>query len=78
LGFCFLPTADGYPPESFYQGENNLKQRISPGGFIAGFSRKEVPCGDSCSKYIGVIRCDQGVMSEKAKYPYSDCKELCP
>ncbi len=77
-GFCYLPTSTGYHALSFYEGENNYKQRISRGGFIAGFSRKEVACGDSCSKYIGVIRCDHGVMSEKSKFPFSDCKELCP
>jgi hypothetical protein len=76
--FCKLPIESGYPPASYYEGENNYKQRITPGGFVAGFSRNQVACGDSCSKYIGIIRCDQGVMSEKTRFPYSDCTEMCP
>lgn len=76
ISFCYLPTKNGYPAASFYQSA--LKQRISPGGFVTAFSRKTVACGDSCSKYMGVIRCDLGVMSDKTKYRYTDCVETCP
>lgn len=74
--FCYLPTKDGYQAPAFYQ--TGMQQRISPGGFVAGFSRKTVPCGDSCSKYMAVIRCDGGIMSGKTQFPYTDCVESCP
>lgn len=74
--FCFLPGQDGYtaPPTD----KKITSQRVSPGGYITAFSQKEVACGDSCSKYMGIISCDHGVMSSKDKYKYLDCREVCP
>jgi len=74
---CFLPFRDGYKtwtPTS----ELDIRQRVSPGGYITGFSRSTVACGDKCSKYMGLIRCDTGIMSGKEDYKYADCTETCP
>jgi len=57
---------------------DSLDQRIERGGFIGAFSQKTVACGDSCAKYLGVITCLPNGMSDLTKFPYSDCKEVCP
>lgn len=74
--FCLLPETEGY--DLLQTNSDNYKQRISPGGAVAAFSKKTVACGDSCSKYMGVVSCDNGVMSNKSKYNFLDCRELCP
>jgi hypothetical protein len=74
--FCLLPGDDGYSNSE--TNNTDFRQRISMGGAIAAYSRKEVACGDSCSKYMGVVSCDHGVMSDKTKYRFLNCREVCP
>jgi hypothetical protein len=76
ISMCNLPIEDGYvftPVD-----DSDYSQRITPGGYLSAYSRKEVTCGDSCSKYMGIVSCDHGLMSNKTKYPYLNCKEVCP
>lgn len=72
--FCYLPKENGYVSID----KTNIAQRISPGGFVPAFSKATTVCGDSCSNYQGLIRCDAGVMSGKTEYPYLTCTEACP
>lgn len=74
--FCLLPGNDGY--NNAETNSTDYRQRISPGGAIPAYSQKTVACGDSCSKYMGMISCDHGVMSEKTKYRFLNCSETCP
>jgi hypothetical protein len=74
--FCLLPGNDGY--SNAETNSSDYRQRISPGGAIPAYSQKTVACGDSCSKYMGMISCDHGVMSEKTKYRFLNCSETCP
>lgn len=74
MSFCYLPKTNGYASLD----PNSIEQRISPGGFIPAFSRTSTSCGDSCSNYMGYIRCDHGVMSGKTQFPYTNCTEVCP
>ena len=74
---CFLPTKNGYEP-IVPKSDLDIRQRITPGGVIPAYSVKSVQCGDSCSKYLGLVRCDQGLMSGKTKFIYTDCVENCP
>ena len=74
--FCLLPGNDGY--NNAETNSMDFRHRISPGGAIPAYSQKTVACGDSCSKYMGMISCDHGVMSEKTKYRFLNCSETCP
>jgi hypothetical protein len=74
--FCLLPTESGY--DTSLITATDYRQRISPGGWIALYSKKEVACGDKCSNYLGLSQCVIGRMSEKNKFKYLDCVEKCP
>lgn len=74
--FCLLPGLNGYSMTN--TNSDNFKQRISHGGALVVYSKKEVACSDSCTKYMKVVSCDQGVMSSKTQYKFLNCREVCP
>lgn len=76
MSFCLLPGINGYSASN--TNEDNFMQRMSYGGALTLYSKKEVACGDSCAKYMAVVSCDNGFMSQKSKFKYLDCREVCP
>lgn len=75
FSFCYLPKTDGYASID----TSAMQQRVSPGGYIPAYSRAvTTACNDSCSNYLGFVRCDHGVMSGKTQFPYLNCTEPCP
>lgn len=73
--FCLLPIESGYDVSLI--SAVDYRQRISPGGWIALYSKKEVGCGEKCSDHLGLSQCVLGRMSEKTKFKYMDCVEKC-
>lgn len=73
---CFVPTENGYVTKD--PASTDLSGRISTGATMGAFKQKIVHCPETCSNNLGLIQCSGGTMSEKTKYPYSDCQEVCP
>lgn len=74
VSFCYLPKANGYVSTD----TTAIAQRISPGGYIPAYSRTTAACNESCSSFMGFIRCDNGVMSGQTQFPYLSCTDACP
>jgi hypothetical protein len=74
--FCLLPSENGYSPD--VTNDTDFRHRIAPGVTLTLYSRREVSCSDSCSRYQKVVSCDLGVMTDRSEYRYLDCREVCP
>lgn len=75
-GACYLPSLTG--KRTWPTDIKDISERISVGTYYAAYSQQTVACGDSCSKYMGIVSCDASGMFNVDKYPYMECREVCP